>query len=77
MKQWWLAALIRAAKTFAETAAAGIAVGAAFSDIDWAFLLSVAGVAFVASLLASVKGIPEVEGGKSAWKLGGGGGDED
>ena len=34
-KKWALAALIRAVRTFAQTFASMIAVGAAFSEIDW------------------------------------------
>ena len=60
-KAWAKAALIRATKTFAQTALAGITVGAAFADINWIALVSVAGVAFVASILTSLAGLPEVE----------------
>lgn len=60
-KAWAKAALIRAAKTFAQTALAGITVGAAFADINWLSLVSVAGVAFVASILTSLAGLPEVK----------------
>ena len=60
-KEWTLAALIRAVKTFAQTFAAMITVGAAFSEIDWLRALSVSGVAFVLSILTSLGGLPEVE----------------
>ena len=60
-KQWAVAALIRAVKTFAQTFASMIAVGAAFSEIDWLRVLSVSGVAFVLSMLTSLAGLPEVE----------------
>lgn len=60
-RRWFVAALIRAVKTFAQTAVAGIAVGASMSDINWVTLFSVAGVAMVASLLTSVAGLPEVK----------------
>ena len=59
--KWALAALIRAVKTFAQTFASMIAVGAAFSEIDWLRALSVSGVAFVLSWLTSLAGLPEVE----------------
>ena len=61
-KEWALAALIRAVKTFAQTAVSMIAVGAAFSEIDWLRALSVSGVAFVLSWLTSLAGLPEVDG---------------
>ena len=60
-KKWAQAALIRAAKTFFQTALSGIVIGAAFSDINWTALFSVAGVAFVASIFTSLAGLPEVE----------------
>ena len=60
-KEWALAALIRAIRTFAQTFAAMIAVGAAFSEIDWLRALSVSGVSFVLSILTSLGGLPEVE----------------
>ena len=59
--KWALAALIRAVRTFAQTFAAMIAVGAAFSEIDWLRALSVSGVSFVLSILTSLGGLPEVE----------------
>lgn len=58
--KWLAAALIRAVRTFAQTFASMIAVGAAFSEIDWLRALSVSGVAFVLSMLTSLGGLPEV-----------------
>lgn len=60
-KEWLKAALIRAIKTFAQTAVSMIAVGAAFSEVDWIRVASVSGVAFVLSMLTSLAGLPEVE----------------
>ena len=62
-KEWAIAALIRAVKTFAQTFASMIAVGAAFSEIDWLRAASVSGVAFLLSVLTSLAGIsiPEVK----------------
>jgi len=59
-KQWALAALVRGIKTFAQTFVSMIAVGAAFSEIDWVRALSVSGVAFVLSIFTSLAGLPEV-----------------
>ena len=59
--KWLKAAGIRAVKTFAQTAVAGIAVGAAISEVNWGAVFSVAAVAAVASILTSVAGLPEVE----------------
>ena len=61
-KDWLKAALIRAIRTFAQTAVSMIAVGAAFSEVDWLRVLSVSGVAFVLSMLTSLAtGLPEVD----------------
>ena len=61
-KEWIIAALIRAVRTFAQTIVSMIAVGAAFSEIDWLRALSVSGVAFVLSILTSLAtGLPEVK----------------
>ena len=60
-KEWAIAALIRALRTFAQTFVSMIAVGAAFSEVDWLRALSVSGVAFVLSILTSLTGLPEVE----------------
>ena len=60
-KEWAKAALIRAVKTLAQTAVSMIAVGAAFSEIDWIRVASCSGVAFVLSFLTSLAGLPEVE----------------
>ena len=62
-KEWAIAALLRAVKTFAQTAVSMIAVGAAFSEIDWLRVASVSGVAFLLSWLTSLAGIsiPEVK----------------
>ena len=61
-KEFLIAALIRAVRTFAQTGVSMIAVGAAFSEVDWIRALSVSGVAFVLSILTSLAtGLPEVE----------------
>ena len=60
-KGWFMAALVRAVKTFAQSFASMIAVGAAFSEVDWIRALSVSGVAFVLSLFTSLAGRPEVK----------------
>lgn len=60
-KNWTKAALIRAIKTFAQTMLGGLVVGAAVSEINWLYLASVSAVAFIASILTSIVGLPEVE----------------
>ena len=61
-KEFLKASLIRALRTFAQAFASMIAVGAAFSEVEWLRALSVSGVAFVLSILTSLAtGLPEVE----------------
>lgn len=55
--KWAEKAGIRAVKTFAGF----ITVGAAVSEINWKYALSVSAVAFVYSVVISVAGIPEAE----------------
>jgi ABC-type multidrug transport system permease subunit len=59
-KQWWKAAMVRAIKTFAQTAASLITVGSLMSEISWSVVFSSATVALVYSLLTSLAGIPEI-----------------
>lgn len=59
--KWIKSALIRATKTFAQTAISMLTVGQAFIDVNWINVLSVSGVAAIISLLTSVAGLPEVE----------------
>lgn len=61
-KKFLIAAGIRALRTFGQAGASMIAVGAAFSEVDWLRVVSVAGVASVLSILTSLAtGLPEVE----------------
>ena len=61
-KQWAIAALIRALRTFAQTFVGFIAVGAALEEVQWLRALSVSGAAFVLSILTSLAtGLPEAE----------------
>lgn len=57
--EWLYAAGIRALKTFAQTIIGMIAIGAAFNEVVWVQVLSVAGVAAVLSILTSLVGLPE------------------
>ena len=60
-KKWLKAALIRALKTFAQTATASLSVGMMMSDVNWIALGSAALLSAVLSLLTSVAGLPEVK----------------
>ena len=54
--------LIRAFRTFLQTFAGSITVGALWTEVQWLPALSVSGVAFVYSLaMCIVGGIPETE----------------
>jgi hypothetical protein len=61
-KDFLLKALIRAIRTFAQTFAAALTVGALWTEVQWIPALSAAGVAFVYSILMSLAtGLPEVD----------------
>ena len=59
--KWCKAAGIRAVKTFAQTAASLVTVGALISEINWVIVLSTATVAGIYSILTSIAGIPEAK----------------
>ena len=59
--KWFRAALLRALRTFAQTATASIGVSAMLSDVSWAHVLSASALAAILSLLMSVGGLPEVK----------------
>lgn len=65
MRDWkdlFLKALIRALRTFLQTFAGSITVGALWTEVQWTHALSVSGVAFVYSLaMCLTGGIPESE----------------
>lgn len=66
MKVWFKAALTRAIKTAAQTAIAALPVtGFMLGEVNWLAVLSMAAGGFVLSLLTSLAGIPEADGGKS------------
>ena len=65
MKDWkkfFVAALIRAVRTLAQTAIATIGTSAIFSEVNWVVVASASGLAAVLSLLTSIAtGLPEVD----------------
>lgn len=64
--EWLKCALVRAVKTWAQVGVAYLGSGAiGIFDVDWIAFLSVTCMAFVASLLTSLAGIPEVNDGVS------------
>ena len=62
-KEYWMnwakAAGIRATKTIAQAAIAGIGAAAAMGQVDWIYVASASALAGVLSLLTSVAGLPE------------------
>ena len=63
-KKWIKAAAVRAIKTVAQTAIATIGTAAVIGEVNWVMVASSAALAGVLSLLTSVAGLPEVDGGK-------------
>ncbi|MBQ9680481.1 MAG: hypothetical protein IJV48_07365 [Ruminococcus sp.] len=59
--KWFKAALLRALRTFAQTAAATIGVASLLSEVSWAQVLSASALAALLSLIMSVGGLPEVK----------------
>ena len=59
---WWKAAGIRAIKTLAQAAIAGIGCAAVMGQVDWLYVGSSALLAAILSLLTSVAGLPELGG---------------
>ena len=73
--EWALRAGVRAIKTAAQSAIGIIGASVAMGEVDWALAGSAALLAAIVSLLTSIAGIPEVEGGASVAKLAKGGGE--
>ena len=61
--KWAKAAVIRAVKTTAQVAGTMLVIGAC-NDTAWSLLLQTSLTAGLASILTSIVGIPEVEGGQ-------------
>lgn len=62
-RTWWKAAAIRAVKTLAQAAIAGIGTAAVMGEVNWVYVGSAAVLAAVLSLLTSIAGLPEVPNG--------------
>lgn len=60
-KVWIKAAVIRAAKTMAQTAVALLPASATISAVDWKVVVGTAALAGVASILTSLAGLPEID----------------
>ncbi len=60
-KKWLKAAGVRAVKTTAQAAIAGIGAATALGGVDWTLTISTAILAGIVSVLTSVAGLPEVK----------------
>lgn len=61
-KSWFIAAAVRAIKTFAQTFIATVGSGAAIlGDVNWGMVLSASALAAVLSFATSAAGLPEVK----------------
>ena len=58
-KNWLKAALIRAARTVAQTAVATIGTAACLGAVDWRMVVSASVLAGVLSVLTALAGLPE------------------
>lgn len=58
---WFKKASIRAVKTFAQTFASMITVGATLQEIEWKYVISVSVVSLIYSVATSVAGIEEAK----------------
>lgn len=59
--KWLKAALVRALRTVAQTAAATIGTAVMISEVDWRMVVSAALLSGALSLLTSVAGLPEAD----------------
>lgn len=59
--EWTRKAGIRAIKTMAQTAVALLPAAATITAVDWKMVAGTAALAGIASLLTSLKGLPELE----------------
>ena len=59
-KEWAKRAGMRAIKTVAQAAVAGIGTAAVMGGVDWKYVVSASVLAGVVSILTSVAGLPEL-----------------
>lgn len=61
-KSWFVAAIIRAARTFAQTFLSVLPMGAVFiGDVNWGMVLSSAALSAIICIVTAVAGLPEVK----------------
>ena len=59
--QWTKKAGVRAIKTVAQAAVAGIGTAAVMGQVDWKYVVSASLLAGILSMLTSVAGLPELK----------------
>ena len=59
--EWTKKAGIRAVKTVAQAAIAGIGTAMAMGQVDWKYVVSTSVLAGILSMLTSVAGLPELK----------------
>lgn len=59
--KWWRCAGVRAIKTVAQAAIAGIGTATVMGQVDIKYVVSASALAGVVSLLTSVAGLPELQ----------------
>ncbi len=59
--QWTKKAGVRAIKTVAQAAVAGIGTAAVMGQVDWKYVASASLLAGILSMLTSVAGLPELK----------------
>lgn len=64
IREWLIAAGVRAIKTMAQTLIAVLSTAVVLQDVDWLMALSAAALSGILSILTSIAGIPEVSGGQ-------------
>lgn len=67
--EWAARAAVRSAKTAAQSALGTIGASVAMGDVNWPLVGSAALLAAIVSVLTSLAGVPEVEGGASVAKI--------
>lgn len=66
---WAACTGVRAVKTAAQSAIGTIGASVAMGEVDWALVGSAALLSAIVSVLTSLAGIPEVEGGANVAKI--------
>lgn len=60
-RRWTKAAGVRAVRTMAQAAVAGIGTAAFMGQVDWRYVVSSSILAGILSVLTSMKGLPEID----------------